>query len=171
MRTKKYIIIIAALLFGQELCAQVYDIVERRNLWNTSNNVTGIRLDSITTSYAQAHFTYEHGNFVNYYEPKNSWNAGVIAKTLVHEKKYSMIGAVEFNHKDGKDMCGSMFINPGFYPVDILEFTPGDKKLQKYGIMGGIAVDVADNWRIGAKMDFKARSEEHTSELKSHSEI
>ncbi len=38
-------------------------------------------------------------------------------------------------------MSGSIFIHPGFYPVDLLEFTPGRKDLQTYAFMGGIAAD------------------------------
>ena len=32
--------------------AQTYDIIERRNSWNAGENVTGIRRDSISSSYA-----------------------------------------------------------------------------------------------------------------------
>ncbi len=45
---------------------------------------------------------------------------------------------------------------PGFYPVDILEFTPGRKDLQTYTFMGGIATDISPNWRLGGKIDFAA---------------
>ena len=51
-------------------------------------------------------------------------------------------------------MSGSMFIHPGFYPVDILEFTPGRKDLQTYSFMGGIATNLNPNWRLGGKIDF-----------------
>ena len=33
--------------------AQTYDIIERRNSWNAGENVTGIRMDSISSSYAE----------------------------------------------------------------------------------------------------------------------
>ena len=61
---------------------------------------------------------------------KKSWNAGAIAKSITHLKGYSLTGSFSFDHTSGKDMSGSMFIHPGFYPVDLLEFTPGRKDLQ-----------------------------------------
>ncbi|MCS2766672.1 hypothetical protein NXV33_18995 [Bacteroides thetaiotaomicron] len=33
--------------------AQTYDVIERRNSWNTGTNVTGIMMDSVTVSYTE----------------------------------------------------------------------------------------------------------------------
>lgn len=107
--------------------AQTYDIIERRNSWNTGKNVTGIRMDSISSSYAELYGKNNHGDFHHSYEAEKSWNAGAIAKSITHLKGYSLTGSFSFDHTSGKDMSGSMFIQPGFYPVDILEFTPGRK--------------------------------------------
>lgn len=63
-------------------------------------------------------------------------------------------------------MSGSMFIQPGFYPVDILEFTPGRKDLQRYAFMGGIASDIAPNWRLGGKIDFAASNYSKRKDLR-----
>ena len=136
--------------------AQTYDIIERRNSWNTGKNVTGIRMDSISSSYAELYGKNNHGDFHHSYEAEKSWNAGAIAKSITHLKGYSLTGSFSFDHTSGKDMSGSMFIQPGFYPVDILEFTPGRKDLQRYAFMGGIASDIAPNWRLGGKIDFAA---------------
>ena len=43
--------------------AQTYDIIERRNSWNTGKNVTGIRMDSISSSYAELYGKNNHGDF------------------------------------------------------------------------------------------------------------
>ena len=59
-----------------------------------------------------------------------------------------------------------MFIQPGFYPVDILEFTPGRKDLQRYAFMGGIASDIAPNWRLGGKIDFAASNYSKRKDLR-----
>ncbi len=136
------------------ISAQSYDIIERRNPWNTGTNVTGIMTDSITASYAELYGKNNHGDFRNYYEADKSWSAGAVAKSITHLKDFSLIGSFSFDHTTGKNMSGSMFIHPGFYPVDILEFTPGRKDLQTYAFMGGIAKDISPRWRIGGKMDF-----------------
>ena len=98
--------------------AQTYDIIERRNSWNTGKNVTGIRMDSISSSYAELYGKNNHGGFHHSYEAEKSWNAGAIAKSITHLKGYSLTGSFSFDHTSGKDMSGSMFIQPGFYPVD-----------------------------------------------------
>lgn len=146
--------------------AQTYDIIERRNSWNAGENVTGIRMDSISSSYAELYGKNNHGDFYHSYEAEKSWNAGAIAKSITHLKGYSLTGSFSFNHTSGKDMSGSMFIQPGFYPVDILEFTPGRKNLQRYAFMGGIASDIAPNWRLGGKIDFAASNYSKRKDLR-----
>ena len=59
-----------------------------------------------------------------------------------------------------------MFIHPGFYPVDVLEFTPGHKDLQTHAFMGGIATDIAPNWRLGGKIDFSAANYSKRKDLR-----
>lgn len=142
--------------FSVSVAAQPYDRVERRNFWNAGSNVTGLRMDSLTVSYAELYGRYEAGGFRDTHEAARAWSAGAVAKTITHSERYSMTGSFSFDNTSGSDMCGSMFIRPGFYPVDVLEFTPGRKDLQTYAFMGGIAVDVASCWRVGGKMDFAA---------------
>lgn len=146
--------------------AQSYDVVERRNPWNAGTNVTGIMADSITVSYAELYGRNNHGDFRNYYEADKLWSAGVVAKSIMHLKEYSLIGSFSFDQTSGSNMCGSMFIHPGFYPVDILEFTPGRKDLQTYAFMGGIAKDIAPHWRIGGKMDFTSANYSKRKDLR-----
>ena len=54
--------------------AQTYDIIERRNSWNTGKNVTGIRMDSISSSYAELYGKNNHGDFHHSYEAEKSWS-------------------------------------------------------------------------------------------------
>lgn len=151
---KKTYIIILLIFLTSGISAQTYDLIERRNPWNRGANVTGIRMDSITISYAEAYKKNVHGDFKDSYEADKGWKAGVVAKSIIHLKKYSMIGSFSFEHASGRNMNGSMFMKPRFYPVDVLEFTPGRKTLQTYSFMGGIAVDVDPKWSVGGKIDF-----------------
>ncbi|WP_125041439.1 DUF6850 family outer membrane beta-barrel protein [Bacteroides faecalis] len=148
------------------ISAQSYDIIERRNPWNAGTNVTGIMLDSLTTSYAELYGKNTHGDFRNYYEANQLWSAGAVAKSITHLKNYSLTGSFSFDQTSDKNMCGSMFIHPGFYPVDILEFTPGRKDLQTYSFMGGIATNIAPHWRIGGKMNFASANYSKRKDLR-----
>ena len=136
MNNMKRIYITCLFLYvASTVSAQSYDLVERRNPWNAGANVTGIMVDSTTVSYAELYGRNNHGDFHNYYEADKLWNAGAIAKSITHLKSYSLTGSFSFDHTSGRNMSGSMFIHPGFYPVDILEFTPGRKNLHTYAFM------------------------------------
>ncbi|MCI1640403.1 MAG: hypothetical protein LKI42_03900 [Bacteroidales bacterium] len=140
----------------QAAYAQPFNKAKDLNFWNDGRNVTGIRTDSTTISYAEIHGGFKSGDFHDSYESSDLVHAGATAATMLHLPKYSMTGSFSFDQSRGKNMCGSMFIYPGYYPVDVLEFTPGTKILQKYSFSGGIASDLNEHWRIGGKMDFES---------------
>src|SRR5699024_11842704 len=62
--------------FSVSVAAQPYDRVERRNFWNAGSNVTGLRMDSLTVSYAELYGRYEAGGFRDTHEAARAWSAG-----------------------------------------------------------------------------------------------
>lgn len=136
--------------------AQRYERVVKDNFWNSSRNVSGIRQDSVSRSYAEAYGKYEGGGFRDTWQAEKGWSAGAATASIRHLEKISLKGSFSFDQTEGYGMCGSMFIDPGFYPVDVLEFTPGRKTLQTYAFDGGISYDLSDHWRIGTAMDFES---------------
>ncbi len=154
MKTNRYIIAIVGVLFSLGLSAQTYTRVERRNLWNVGDNITGIMMDSTSISYAELYGTYKAGSFRQYSEASSQWSVGAITKAIMHLDKISMKGSFAFDHFQGRNMSGSMFINPGYYPIDVLEYTPGGKTLQTYSFDGGLAYQLASEWRLGVNFDF-----------------
>lgn len=128
--------------------------IERRNPWNGGWNVNGLRTDSVTVSYAELHGNLTSGGFHDTWQAATSWNAGAEAKTIMHLKKISMSGSFSFDSFSGKEMCGQMSARPGYYPFDVIEFTPGDKTMQTYSFSGGITADLAPGWRLGGKIDY-----------------
>lgn len=154
MNKHRYILAFIVFFFSLSLSAQTYDRVERRNLWNSGDNITGIMMDSTSISYAELYGNYKRGGFRQYSEASSQWSVGAIAKTIVHMDKISMKGSFAFDHFQGKDMSGSMFINPGYYPIDVLEYTPGGKTLQTYSFDGGLAYQLNHEWRLGVNFDF-----------------
>lgn len=153
----RYMCILVAFLTlcGQTaLSAQTYEQVLRRNFWNGSSNVAGIRQDSLSRSYAELSGGYETGGFKASWQAEDAWNAGARTASIRHLERISFKGAFSFCQWEGYGMCGSMFTDPGYYPVDVLEFTPGRKTLQTYALDGGFSYDVAPGWRIGAMADF-----------------
>ncbi len=146
------------ILSGSIARAESYERVERRNMWNLGDNVTGILRDSLNVSYAELYYRGEQGQYRNFSDASTLWSSGVEAKTITHYDRVSMVGAFTYDHTEGQDMMGSMFISPNGYPFDLLEFTPGDKRLQTYSMMGGITSQLNQKWRIGVKGEFKSQN-------------
>ena len=153
---RKFNIFFAAMMTAIPLAAsgQPYRTVMERNLWNMGPGAVGMRQDTVSISYAEAYGRYTGGGFRDTYEAVDSWDAGVRAESTVHLQRFSMRGAAAFNQFWGNEMCGSIFLKPGFYPIDAQEFTPGRKSSQRYSFEGGVCIDLSDNWRIGAKAGF-----------------
>ncbi len=137
---------------------QRFDYVYERNAWNGGVNLAGLRQDTLTRSYAEIYATKEKGSFVDPSASNDAWTAGLGAETIKHLKRISFYGAFNYDYKDQRNMCGSMFVDPGYYPVDILEFTPGRKILENYAFAGGLSAQVATHWTLGLKIDFAARN-------------
>lgn len=156
MNKRRCILALCLLLCGLTVSAQRYERVLRGNFWNESENITGVRQDTVSRSYAEAYGAYEGGDFRDTWQAAEGWKAGAMTASIQHMEKMSLAGSFSFEQTEGYDMCGSMFIEPGFYPVDVLEFTPGRKTKQTYAFDGGISYDLSSRWRIGAKMDFES---------------
>ena len=156
MNRKRLILLVSMLVCSIAVSAQPYERMVRNSLWSASDNVTGIRQDTVSASYAELYAGYEGGEFRDTWQASEGWNAGARTASVRHMERISYAGSFSFKQTEGYDMCGSMFIRPGSYPVDILEFTPGRKTLQTYQFDGGFSFDLDSKWRIGAMMDFES---------------
>lgn len=149
------ITLVAVFCLAATSSAQQYDRVVKKNHWSVSSNVNGIRQDRAEdAAYAELYSGLERGGFKSYSESLNPWRAGAQTAAIVHLDRFSMAGGFSFEQSQGDQMCGSMFIHPGIYPVDMIEFIPGKKTLQTYAFDGGISVDLTPSVRLGGKMDF-----------------
>lgn len=152
---KKILILLGAVIMAPGISsAQSYEKAEAVMPWLTSTNAAGIRQDTLTASNARIGGGAEGGDFRATYEAESAWHAGASTESVRHLERFSMKGAFSFEQTQGQGMCGSMLIQPGFYPVDVLEFTPGLKTLQRYAFDGSISVDLSEHFRIGGLMDF-----------------
>lgn len=131
-----------------------FDLTSGRNFWNSGRNAAGVRQDTVSISCAEIGGRYVSGGFRDYADAVSSWSAGAKAATIMHLKSLSLTGAFSFGNFSGSGMCGSMSVRPGYYPVDVLEFTPGEKTRQNYSFSGGISVDLGQAWRLGGRIDF-----------------
>ena len=135
-----------------------FEQIERRNPWNGSINGAGLRQDTVSRSYAEAYFTKENGGLASPSSSDNSWNAGVRTESIRHLQRISFAGGFNYDYFDGRNMCGSMFTVPGYYPVDIVEFTPGRKVRESYNFRAALSAELGRGWLAGIHTTFEARN-------------
>ena len=111
----------------------------------------------------------EEGKFRPTYAGTFQWNAGAEAKTVRHGKKTSWTGGISLQQMMGYNMGSSMLLNPGYFPVDVLDATEGTKSRQSGKLEGSFLTDLGYEWAIGlkgsAKVDYmtKPRDIKHAS--------
>lgn len=133
-----------------------FDDIQRRNPWNAGVNAAGIRRDSVSRSYAEIFGRKENGGLMDYSASDDSWTIGARTESIRHFDKISFAGRFEYDYFDGNAMCGSMFTHSGYYPVDILEFTPGHKIRENYAFTGALSAVLGKHWTGGLNIDFEA---------------
>ena len=98
----------------------------------------------------------EQGWFRPTYEGTLQWSAGARASGVRHGEKTSWMGAVSLEQKTGYGMLSSMLLEPGYFPVDLLEFTPGTKSREIGRLEGGFVSDLGYECAVGLKASLQA---------------
>ena len=151
---RRILTILATLLLTLPSLAQGYRQAWRSNPWNDGKGATGIRLSGASGAYAESYGSYITGGLRSSSEAPSAWTAGVKTAAIRHFGRFSAAGSFGYEQFWGQDMCGSMLIRPGFYPIDVYEFTPGPKVRQTYDLSGQVSVDLSPSWRLGVGTDF-----------------
>jgi hypothetical protein len=100
---------------------------------------------------------FEEGGYKPAFQASSLWKAGAKAQGVMHKYSTSYQGAFSFEQVNGKEMFTSMFLEPGYFPVDVVEFTPGDKTRQTYRMSGGFAYEMDNEFFVfGGKADYSA---------------
>ena len=143
------------LLAGAVLCAPA--LRGQENAWHESRNVAGLATDEARGKQAEAILfgKFTGGDFRTWSQGKTLWTAGVAAQAQTQLKDLVMVGSFGFTQEEGSQMMGSMFTKPGYYPIDVVEFTPGNKSRQTYDISGGIAWKNGSRWIPGVSARFE----------------
>lgn len=98
----------------------------------------------------------EEGWFRPSYAGTLQWSAGARAEGIRHGKSTSWKGLVSLEQKTGYGMLSSMFLDPGYFPVDLLEFTPGTKSRETGRLEAGFVSDLGYEWAAGLEASFEA---------------
>lgn len=137
-----------------------FDFIEQTNPWLTSYNGAGLRwLKVPSTSQVEAFYSKSNGDFKNYYESNDSYTFGLNAESYYTLKRTTFYGKAAYENFMGKEMTGSVWIDPYDAPFNILEYydtDAGKKNREKYMIAAGVGYDLVKGLRIGARFDYTA---------------
>lgn len=172
----RYKACILSLLVPMGALGQTYRAVVGENIWTGSQNAAGWRAPDYNPDALRPHInaedygkgyearyaeaalygSYEDGAFKPPHGGRDIWTAGVRAASLVDLPQTTFFGNVRFEQQNAQQMFGSMFLQPGRYPIDVAEFTPGPKTRQTYSVSGGLAREVGLHWLFGLQAGLDA---------------
>ena len=172
----RYKACIISLLVPLGVLGQPYRAVVGESIWNGSQNAAGWRAPDYNPDALRSHVnaegfdktrdaryteaalygSYEDGGFKPPHGGRDVWTAGARAASLMDLSQTTLFGNVRFEQRNSQEMFGSMFLQPGQYPIDVLEFTPGPKTRQTYSVSGGLAREMGINWVFGLQAGFES---------------
>jgi hypothetical protein len=144
-------------LAAQESHWPDFEYIRQSDVRLTSENASGLQyLPVWKIASAQAFINQSQGGFVNYHQPDKSYEWGAMTESFLHlSPKIVLYGQIDYLNSNGKNGSGSVFIDPYSNAFDILTGA-GDKNLEKYHLIGAIALKLSSRLSLGGKVDYKA---------------
>lgn len=148
-----------------------FNYIQQSEAWLSSYNAVGLKYLPVNNiSTANIYADKKNGKFINYYESDNSLNLGANAESYYRfNPKIVFYGKVSYDYFKGKNMGGSVFIDPYYNPFDIVQYsdsTRGKKSLETYNLTGAVSANVYKGLSVGIKFDYKAANYAKTKDLR-----
>lgn len=148
-------------LFAQQAESPFADIdyIRKSNSWLNAKNAAGLtHYNTVNISTASIFFSKEDGGFRNYFQSDNSQDYGLRAESYTRlSKKVVLSGGFEYENFKGKNMSGSVFIDPYQSSFDIVELdaaNKGTKESELYSLNGALGAQVSPRLSIGGRLDY-----------------
>ena len=110
------------------------------------------------------------GKFKSYIESDDSYNLGAVAESYYKvNPQIVFYGKVKYDYFKGKNMDGSVFLNPDETPFDIVEYedsNAGNKIKEQYDLVGAISANVYNGLTLGGRFDYTAANYTKTRDLR-----
>lgn len=140
---------------------QSFSFVKNSQAWFSSNNAAGLRHFTLgKVAEVSSSFNKKNGKFINYYQSSNSYQWKIATKSFYRfNEQVVFYGEIDYQNFMGKNMGGSIFINPAKMPFNIVELsdtTQGRKDKEEYQLLGALSVSTKNNLHLGAKVAYKA---------------
>lgn len=145
--------------------------------WLVSRNIAGLTAlpDDVRSNYAETYFQKDNGGWGDYYASPDSYEFGARTASFYRvNSRLVLSGNVSYSSFQGKDMTGSVWLDPDDQPFDIVEMGPqfaGTKNREKYNLMGGLGLDLGQGFSLGAHVDFTSANNAKRRDLRSQNKL
>ena len=145
----------------QQLVFRDFNYVKQAKPWLTSPNAAALtRYNQRNISMAEVRGSVAKGDFVDYSQSSNVVQAGAMVESFFRINPRCVVyGRIDYDNYAGKNMLGSVFINPERKPFDLSEDSltnPGNKHRDTYNLVGAVGIDLWRGLAVGAKVDYTA---------------
>lgn len=128
------------------------------------------KFNSHNVSNAEIIALKSDGKFKSYIESEDSYNLGAVAESYYKvNPQIVFYGKVKYDYFKGKNMEGSVFLNPNENPFDIVEYedsNAGNKIKERYNLVGAISANVYNGLTLGGRIDYTAANYTKTRDLR-----
>ncbi len=141
------------------------------SVWLTSSNPAAMRLyNEQSYSYVEAYANKANGGLVDYYESDDSYKIGAITESIYRlTDKLTLQGGLNYERLEGKNMSGSVFIDPYYNPFNVTEIddsNSGIKVRESYKLNGGLTYTIGTKFSLGTEVDFEASNYTKMTDLR-----
>ena len=105
----------------------------------------------------------EDGRFRPIFEPYFQWSAGTEARLVRHGTHASWTGSISLEQMSGKYNRSSLFVEPDYFPMDLLDYSSGTGSRQTGRLETGFLADLSYLWAMGLNATFKATNDSRRS--------
>lgn len=135
--------------------------VKHSQAWFSSSNAAGLHHFTLgKVAEMNSRFCKQNGEFVNYYQSNDSYRWGIGTQSFYRfNERIVFYGQLDYQNFTGKNMAGSIVINPEKTPFNIVELsdtTQGRKNKERYRLVGALSVSTKSNLHLGVKVAYKA---------------
>ncbi len=159
------------------ISSNVIKLLFATSSWLSSPNAAELCLlpDSAgQVSYAETFIEKDNGHWVDYAGSSDCYSWGVRAASVYRiDSRWVLDGQMEYSNFTGKEMSGSVWINPADRPFDIVETTTanaGTKNLETYQMAGGVSA-AFQRLTVGARMDLTAANYAKRKDLRHQNKL
>lgn len=145
----------------QQLVFRDFNLVKQAKPWLTSPNAAALTsYNQRNISMAEVRGSVAKGDLVDYSQSANVVQAGAMVESFFRINPRTVVyGRMDYDNFAGKNMLGSVFINPERKPFDLSEDSltnPGNKHRDTYNLVGAVGIDLWRGLAVGAKVDYTA---------------